>query len=462
MTTVSTFVMLMASFNPALTARTAASLAVLLRGAVLGSRARTVTACLLAAWPWVKKDWQAYESVLRRGKINMLWLARIMFAMVLRLLPEEAPIYLAIDETLVRRWGPHVPAVGMHRDAVQSSHGRNAVNPGHKWVVLSVVVRLPYVNRAVALPVLSLLYTPRQQPKRNHTVPLYRRHRTVGELALVAVRLIVRWAPQRRFIVVGDGAYATHALAGALRAESPHKTLRRVSLVSRFYFDAATYAEPEPYSGVGRPRVKGQKLPSPKQVVEHARADEWKRAVVQWYGAQRKMIWLCSRTGRWYKAAEGAKWIRWVVVRDPEGVRRDEVFFTTDRALRPAQIVEAFVRRWSLETTFQEAREHLGLETLRNWSASAVKRSVPLLLGLYSLIVVWFALHVEEPERFRLERPWYKKSSVTFSDMLSAARGDILSELLFQHPQFSPCEHLLWPLKAFSAMTHRPAKSRAA
>ena len=143
-------------------------------------------------------------------------------------------------------------------------------------------------------------------------------------------------------------------------------------------------------------------------------------------------------------------------------LRRDEVFFTTDRALSPAQIVEAFVRRWSLETTFQEAREHLGLETLRNWSASAVKRSVPLLLGLYSLIVVWFGLHVEEPERFRLERPWYKKTSVTFSDMLSAARGDILSELLFPHPQLGPCEHLLWPLKAFSAITHRPVQNRAA
>ena len=99
------------------------------------------------------------------------------------------------------------------------------------------------------------------------------------------------------------------------------------------------------------------------------------------------------------------------------------------------------MRRWSLETTFQEAREHLGLETLRNWSEKAVKRSVPFLLGLYSLIVVWFALHVEQPERFPLERPWYKKPSVTFSDMLSAARGDILGELLFQRPQCAPCEH---------------------
>lgn len=462
MNTVSTFVMLMASFDPALTARTAASLAVLLRGAVLGPRARTVTACLLAAWPWVKKDWQAYENVLRRAQINMLWLARILFTLVLRLVPARAPIYLAIDESLVRRWGPHVPAVGMHRDPVQSSHGRNAVNPGHKWVTLSVVVRLSYMQRPVALPILSALYTPAQQPKRNRTEPLYRRHRSVAELALLLVRLVVRWAPERRFIVAADGAYATHRLAGALRPGSPHRALRRTSLVSRFYFDAATYAEPGPYGGVGRPRLKGQKLPSPEEVIKHAGSDRWQRAVVDWYGGQKKVVWLCSRTGLWYRAGDGAKWIRWVVVRDPNGARRDEVFFTTDPALRPARIVEIFVGRWSLETTFEEAREHLGLETLRNWSASAVKRSVPFLLGLYSLIVVWFALHVEQPERFRLDRPWYKKPSVTFSDMLSAARGDILGELLLQRPESTPCDHLFWPPNPFSAITHPCAKTRAA
>jgi len=462
MTTVSTFVMLMASFDPVLTTRTAASLAVLLRGAVLGPRARTVTACLVAAWPWVKKDWQAYENVLRRAKINMLALARILFALVLRLVPAQGAVCLAIDESLVRRWGPRVPAVGMHRDPVQSSHGRNAMSPGHKWVTLSVVVNLPYMQRPVALPILSALYTPLQQAKRNRTEPLYRRHRTVAELALLLVELVVRWAPERRFIVLADGAYATHRLAGALRPESPHKTLRRTSLVSRFYRDAATYAQPGAYSGVGRPRVKGQKLPSPKQVAQHARADQWQRAAVQWYGGHKKVVWLCSRTGLWYRAGEGVKWIRWVVVRHPEGKSRDDVFFTTDPALTPAQIVEAFVRRWSLETTFQETREHLGLETLRNWSQKAVKRSVPFLLGLYSLIVVWFALHVEEPQRFRVQRPWYKKPSVTFSDMLSAARGNILAELLFQRPQCAHCEHLLWPLSVHPAMTHRCAMNRAA
>ena len=462
MDTVSTLVMLMASFDAALTSRTAASMAVLLRGAVLSPRERTVTACLVAAWPWVGKSWQAYGNVLRRAKINMLTLGRILFALALRLVPDGQPLCLALDDHLVRRWGPYVPAVGMHRDPVRSSHGRNAPSPGHRWVVLSLVVRLPCMSRPVALPILSALYSPPSVPRRNRRGPIYRRHRTACELALLLVRLLVRWAPRRRFIVTADGAYATHRLAAALRAESSQKAFRRTSLVSRFYFDGATYAEPGPYSGTGRPRVKGPKLPSPKEVIEHLPGDQWQRAVVQWYGGHRKLVWLCWRTGFWYKAPEGLKWIRWVVVRDPQGERRDEVFFSTDPALGPAQIVEAYVGRWALETTFQEAHRHLGLESLRNWSEKAVKRSVPLLLSLYSFVVVWFALHVEEPERFRIERPWYKKPHVTFSDILGAARADIMAERLFRDPGPAMPRRKPRPPDVLLNMGHRCARNRAA
>ena len=181
--------------------------------------------------------------------------------------------------------------------------------------------------------------------------------------------------------------------------------------------------------GKGRPRIKGRRLPTPEHVAKNPRT-KWQRAVVDWYGGTRRAKRLCSGKGLWYKCGCGVTEVRWVVVRDPEGKHKDEVFFTTDMNLTPKEIVEAFVRRWSLETTFQEAREHLGLETLRNRSGEAVRRSVPMLLGLYSLTVVWFARHVRHPERCRRNRPWYVKDSVTFSDMLAAARKDVLQEAI--------------------------------
>ncbi len=444
MGTVSTIVTLLASFDSALTVPTAGNLAVLLRGAVLSTGPRTVTGCLLAAWPWVRKHWSAYANVVRRARMNLLVLARKLFELVVALVPPESVIELVVDESLVRRYGPRVVGIGMHRDAVRSSHGCHAVTPGHKWVVVSVVIRLPFMRRAVALPVLSALYTPARHARRNRSRALYRRHRTVGELALLLVRLVVRWAPGRRFRLIGDGTYGTHDLADALNPASRHESLRGVSLVSRFSLDAAIYAPAPPYSGCGRPRVKGHKLPSPREVAADPDTD-WTRLNVAWYGGTRKDVLVCSGTGRWYRRGSAATPVRWVLVRDPDGRRGDEVFFTTDLTLSSQQIIETFVRRWGQETTFQEARALLGLETLRNRSANAVRRSVPLLLGVYSLIAVWFAQHVRTPHDYKRSTPWYSKDCVTFSDMLAAARHDILREILSSRGRPETAESKLTP-----------------
>jgi hypothetical protein len=429
----------LASFECASTVRTAENVAVLARGAILAVGHRTVTACLLAAWPWVTKHWSAYENVLRRARLRMLVLARILFGLIVDLLPEGVPVELVVDETLVRRYGPRVVGVGLHRDPVLSSRRRKTVSPGHKWVVLSVVVRLPFMRRALALPLLSVLYTTPKQAARNRAERPYRRHRTVNQLALVLMRLVVRWAPERRFRLVGDGTYGTHALADALTAASAHRSLRRVTLVSRFQMDASVYAPVPPYSGRGRPRVKGHRLPNPEQVASDP-ATRWQSHGVAWYGGTRKTVLLCSRTGLWYKRSCRATPVRWVVVRDPQGTRPDEVLFTTEVEMCPRGIVEVFVRRWGLETTFQETRRHLGLETLRNRTANAVRRSVPLLLATYSLIVVWFAKHVGAPESHKQVTPWYHKKAVTFSDMLRAARCDILREAVLSPSQAEKAE----------------------
>ena len=461
MDTVSTLMVLMASFNSAFTAPTAANVGVLLRGALLAHGPRTVTGCLLAAWPWVDKHWSAYANVPRRARMDLHLLSWILFQMILKLIPWDAIIELIVDESLVRRYGPHVVGVGMHRDAVRSSKARSTATPGHKWVVLSVVVRLPFVHRVLALPLASAMYTTKKHAKRNREKRPYNRHRTIGELTKLLVRMVVRWAPNRRFHLIGDAAYGTHDLADAMNPESKTYGFRQVTLISRFRMDAAMYAPKPAYSGFGRPAQKGKRLPSPAAVAKSRRAN-WEDVVVDWYGGTRKAVRLCSRTGLWYKCGNQVKQVRWVVVRVPKGKRKDEVFFTTDLTLTPKQIVETYIRRWSLETTFQELREHLGLETLRNRTSQAVRRSVPLLMGLYSLVVVWFARHVRNPKRYKRETPWYTKRSVTFSDMLAAARQDILREVLFIDSGSKTAEFFLQSLSETPLDTsNEPIRRRA-
>jgi hypothetical protein len=70
---VCTILRVLASFAPALTGRTAQNPDVLFRGAALATEPRTVTSCLVAAWPWRTKHWSAHANVLRRAQLDVRW-----------------------------------------------------------------------------------------------------------------------------------------------------------------------------------------------------------------------------------------------------------------------------------------------------------------------------------------------------------------------------------------------------
>jgi hypothetical protein len=78
--------------------------------------------------------------------------------------------------------------------------------------------------------------------------------------------------------------------------------------------------------------------------------------------------------------------------------------------------------RWSMESTFEEARAHLGIETQRQWSDLAIERTTPLLLCTYSLVTL-IGTHLASSEQIAVEQTaWYRKSAATFHDILAAVR----------------------------------------
>src|SRR4030088_1838301 len=81
------------------------------------------------------------------------------------------------------------------------------------------------------------------------------------------------------------------------------------------------------------------------------------------------------------------------------------------------------VSRWRLETTFQEARTHLGVETQRQWSDLAILRTTPALLALFSLVTIWSNELVGAGMSLRpLGAAWYAKSEPSFSDAIALVR----------------------------------------
>src|SRR5262249_15759075 len=107
------------------------------------------------------------------------------------------------------------------------------------------------------------------------------------------------------------------------------------------------------------------------------------------YGGERHALEIVTGTAIWYHSGLPPVPIRWLLVRDPSGVRDPQAFLCTNLNATPTQILGWFVQRWSIETTFQEVRDHLGAETQRQWSDLAILRTTPALLGLYSLTTTW-------------------------------------------------------------------------
>jgi len=133
---------------------------------------------------------------------------------------------------------------------------------------------------------------------------------------------------------------------------------------------------------------------------------------------------VATGTALWYHAGVPPVPIRWVLVRDPSGEHEPSAFLSTNLDATPATILGWFVSRWRVETTFQEVRAHLGVETQRQWSDLAILRTTPALLGLFSLITVW----ADELVRTTTNAvplnaaAWYCKKEPTFSDAIAAVR----------------------------------------
>ena len=101
----------------------------------------------------------------------------------------------------------------------------------------------------------------------------------------------------------------------------------------------------------------------------------------------------------------------------------------TDLDAKPQQIISWFVRRWQMESTFQEVRQRLGFETQRHWSESAVQRTAPILLGLFSVITLLAHVPMAKKGANTVRRATcYEKKHPNFSDALALVRKELWAQ----------------------------------
>jgi Transposase DDE domain len=303
-------------------------------------------------------------------RVGVLVLTRLQFFGVLTLL---------VDDTLAHKRGQCVWGLGWFRDAVASTKKRVATASGHNGVVVAVAVCLPFTHVPIlALPLLARLHLPgKGQP-------------SCADLAKEMLAEVLTWWPQRRFTLVGDGAYATKGLLFDLD--------ERVTFVGRLRGDAAVYDPRVPVAKKGRrgPKAKkGPRLPKPKEAA--AKADRKRTTSGDWVWQDVEVtVYGCTR---WLKALAyevvwptvlGYRAIQIVVVRDPSGRMRDCYLFTTDLQAKPSWVVTKFAWRWAIEVLFRSSKQVLDIEAPQHGSQESVEKLAPWVWSMQSVVMVWY------------------------------------------------------------------------
>ena len=386
---------------------------VLIAGSLLAPGRRTVTAALRVMGLDQGAGFAVYHRVLSTGRWSSRAVACRLLLLLVDVLVPKGSVVISLDDTIERRWGAKIKARGIYRDPVRSSHGQFVKASGLRWLCVMLLAPIPWAGCVWALPFLTVL-----APSKQWSIQHRRRHKKLTDWARQVLLQTARWLPGRRVIAVADSSFSAIEL---LRDVSRH-----LCMVSRLRLDAALYepAPPRPPGTRGRPRVKGARLPSLRERLADP-ATAWHRIRVNgWYGQSARELDVVSGTALWHHPGMQVP-IRWVLVRDSGGEKEPQAFLCTDLDADPVDILRWFVRRWRTETTFEEARRHLGLETQRQWSDLAILRTTPALLGLFSLVTLWAARleaeHGISPERVR----WYPKRAPTFSDALALVRREL-------------------------------------
>lgn len=328
---------------------------------------------------------------------------------VSQLLPAGAAITVAVDDTLFRRRGKQVHAAGWFHDG--SAAGQAKLGFGNNWVVLAIVVRLPFCSHPVALPILAALSVKGGPAK--------------PDLARDLLDVLAERFADRNVDLVGDAAYGCSAFAGLGDG---------ITMTTRAKTNAVFSELAPPRTGKrGRPALKGARIGTPADI---AAAATWKTVTVSRYGttSTAKIVdRVCLWFGTWRTDT-----VRVIVVTGTDRASKSSTargyevaLITTDLDSTAEEIIARYAARWSIEVAFFDVKNILGVGETRNRVPEAVARTVPFGLFCYSILITWYALaghDYDDAARRRSAAPWYRtKTEPSTLDMLVKLRRQIIA-----------------------------------
>jgi hypothetical protein len=360
-------------------------------------------ACALSS----RRHFSLIYHLFRSARWDWDELGALLCLLLLTHLAPTGAVWLVVDDTLCHKRGKRVAFGGMFLDPVLSSSRRKVFRYGLNWVVLGLAVCLPFrPDRSYCLPVLWRVFRKKGSPG----------HRKRTELAAELARLAAGLAPHRDVYLVGDAAYIN---ACVLRDRPAN-----LAVIGPLPAKAALYAPPGPPrpGQRGRRPKKGRRLATPREMFADTRAYPARERAFDFPRGRRALRVQVARDVLWYSACRSEP-VQVVLVRDPSGAWRDTALLCTDPRLGAAEVVRGYCRRWGVEVTFHDSKQHLGLQDPRVWAGPSVGRAHPMAWFCYSLTLLWYALHGRGHEAPVRRRPWYRRAvRPAFAEVLGTLR----------------------------------------
>ena len=410
------FLALLALTRTGFTAPSYAIFTDLLTGWVCAPGRRTITNMIAVADPAGRRAHDAYHRFVRDGVWSMSRLWRALSTHLLASFCPTGVVELACDDTLFHHEGSKVEGAGVFRDAVRSTLRRVVYARGLNLVVITLTITPPWGGQPIAVPV---------------NVRVHRKHDETTTIAHAAAMLteIAGWFPDRWFHLCADGAYAT--LAGA--------ALPQTQITSRMRRDAALYEAAPPRTGRrGRPRTKGERLPTPAALSQSLPKRSWRKVDVDVRGTTVTKL-VHTRDVLWYTVNK-TDLVRLVIVRDPNHLEPDDYFFTTDLDATAAQVATRYASRWAIEVCFRDVKQDLGGHQPQSWKRRGPERAAALSLWLHATIWCWYLTSHPDGATWT-PRPWYRtKSTPSFLDALAALRRVLWSRRITTMSRSGPDE----------------------
>jgi len=381
-------------------------------GMIRQSGVKTVCGMLVGAG--LSRTWR-HERAHRffsRARWSVDDLGLVIMGIVVERLLGGGPVRLVVDDTLFVRWGRKVALAFWQHDG--SGQGPNPIAYGNNFVVLGVLVKLPFRTRPMCLPVLFRIWR-KGGPSR-------------AELARELVLVAQTCVGCVQVDLVGDAAYAAKTLL----------PLPGVRIVSRLRKNAALYRPAPPRTGRrGRPRTKGARLPSLERIANDRRR-RFKPVTVTRYGRTETVHALKLRC-LWYSVF-GSDPVCVVLLRDSaDDDSFDIALICSDPDATAEHVIERYAERWAIEVCFADAKQTTGVGEAENRVTRAVERTVPFGMLVQTLTIIWYALHGHTNnivEHRRQLAPWYlQKAEPSYTDMHMALHRQLNGE------EFMPTPH---------------------